>query len=274
VNIHEGDRMNVYALLSAERSIEQPLAVVRAALGEHKPRLEAPRYFSALKRALWEEAPPFATELYANLYRTAAASGQWLAMSLMTDAEREAAAAKHLWSLAARTDNEGERHLLKRHACDEANHTRTYLTLLDLSFPGAIAPPFRSELDQLSPQFSMEKEFAGEGSRCATTPSLDDYIEMNLAEIRKTIRDLMRREALAAHCPTERMAQITELLNSLLRDELNHVAYTAMQIERKTDACQPNELQAEFCKRLRNFNRVMSEEPIEYSYNQRFGNYP
>jgi hypothetical protein len=275
VNIHEGNRMDVHALLSAERSLDRPIAAARFTLSRRKPHVACPRYFAALDRALWEEYPPFGTELYAEMYGAASASGQWLAIALMTNAEGEGESAKRLWSLAACADDDEEQRLLKRHACDESSHALAYLALLDLSFPGAVEPAFRADLNQLSPHFSMDQElFAVAGSPYARKPSVDDYMQMNIAEIRTTIHHLMQRTALAAHCPAENLARATKILNSLLRDELSHVAYTAVLIERKADAIEPDEFQALFCKRVRDFNRLTSEEPIDYSYNQRFGNYP
>jgi hypothetical protein len=275
VGIHEGNCMDVHTILSAERSLDRPAAVARLALSGRKPPVECPNYLAALEKALWEEYPPFGTELYADLYRDASASGQWLAMSLMTNAQREGDGSKRLWSLAACSDNDEEQQLLKRHACDESSHALAYLALLDLSFPGAVEPTFRAELNQLSPHFSMGQElFTVEGSPYARKPTVDDYMQMNIAEIRTTIHHLMQRTALAAHCPAENLGRTTKILNSLLRDELSHVAYTAVLIERKANGAGPEKLQAMFRKTFRDFNRITSEEPIEYSYNQRFGNYP
>ena len=266
--------MDVRTLLSAGASVDRVTAAARVALSQHNPPASCPKYSAALGKAIWEEFPPFSTRLYADLYRGASASGQWLAISLITNAEREGDGAKRLWSLAACADNE-ERHLLKRHACDESSHALAYLALLDLTFPGAVEASFRSELNQLSPHFSMGQEVrAIEGSPYARKPSIDDYMQMNIAEIRTTIHHLMQREALAAHCPAENISRVTKILDSLLRDELSHVAYTAVLIEEKAGDTEPEKFEEQFCKRLRDFNRITNEDPIDYSYNQRFGIYP
>lgn len=253
--------MNVQALLSAEPSVERVAVVARVALSERDPVAECPRYLAALDKAIDEEPPPFGTEAYSNTYRAASASGQWLAMSLMTNAEREGDGATRLWSLAACSDNEGERQLLKRHACDESSHALAYLALLDLSFPGAVEPTFRSELNQLSPHFSMSrKPYPIKGSPYARKPSVDDYMQMNIAEIRTTIHHLMQRQALAEHCPQQNMPRATKILDSLLRDELSHVAYTAVLIEEKAKTTDPDEFQRLFNKRFRDFNNITKEE--------------
>jgi hypothetical protein len=262
---------DLYVLLNAEQPRDRPAAVARVALSRRKPHVKCTKYMAALERAFWEEFPPFATELYAEIYRGAARSGQWLAMSLMTNAEREGDGARRLWSLAACAGSEEERRLLKRHACDESSHALAYLALLDLTFPGAAAPEFRAELNQLSPHYAMGQEpVPVEGSPYARRPSVDDYMQMNVAEIRTTIHHLMQREALAAHWPVASAGRAVKILDSLLRDELSHVAYTAVLIEERGGEGVAGRLAG----RLRDFNRITSEEPIDYSYNQRFGIYP
>ena len=274
--MQEGSYMDIHALLSAEPSLDRVTAVARVALSQRDSPTECPKYLAALDKALWEEFPPFATQLYADMYKAASASGQWLAMSLITNAKREGDSATRLWSMAACSDdNPKEQQLLKRHACDESSHALAYLALLDLCFPEAVEPDFRAELNQLSPHFAMGQELAAiEGSPYARKPSVDEYMQMNVAEIRTTIHHLMQRKALAEHCPAENMGRVTKILDSLLRDELSHVAYTAELIERKSREAEAKEIEGLFCKRVRDFNRSTSEEPIEYSYNQRFGMYP
>jgi hypothetical protein len=263
------------AFLSTASSTDRVAQVARLALARRRPRAECPRYLAALETAVWAELPPCATALYADIYRAAAVSGQWLAMSLMTNAEREGDGARRLWSLAACADDAQERHLLKRHACDESSHALAYLALLDLSFPGAVAPGFRAELNALSPHYAMGQEPTPvAGSPYARRPAVDDYMQMNIAEIRTTIHHLMQRKALAAHCPSKNVAAVTKILDLLWRDALRHVADTAVLIERKTAGHNRRDSAAQFAKRLRDFNRSTSEEPIEYSYCQRFGMYP
>jgi hypothetical protein len=235
--------------------------VARLALSERKSPADCPRYFAALESAVWEEFPPFATGLYEEIYRTASTGAQWLAVSLMTNAEREGDGAKRLWSLAACCADEEEQRLLKRHACDESSHALAYLALLDLAFPGAVSESFRAELDQLSPHFAMTQElYAVPGSPYAHAPSVDDYMQMNIAEIRTTIHHLMQRQALKAHCPEQNLGKAKKVLDRLLRDELSHVAYTAVLIERKMASAKRGDMEAQFSKRLRDFNRITEEE--------------
>jgi hypothetical protein len=255
------DILGVHARLSAEQAEDLVAAVARAAVSWRQPRVECPIYYAALDMALDDEPPPFGTEAYAEIYRAASTDGHWLAVSLITNAEREGDGAKRLWSLASCSSDGREQQSLKRHAVDESRHALAYLRLLDLAFPDAVSPSFRSELNALSPGFSLEAElFAVEGSPYAKEPSIDDFLQMNIAEIRTTIHHLMQRSALALHCPADNVPEVTEILNGLLNDELHHVAYTAALIERRAINADSSLVFRLLRKRLHDFNEITRQE--------------
>ena len=245
-----------YTQLSRVPYGERVAAVARAALA----RLDCPQYLSALDNALIEEPPPFGTDAYADIYCEASQDGQWMAVSLITNAEREGDGAKRLWSLGACSDDENEQQQLKRHAVDESRHALAYLALLDLTFPDATSPAFRKELNALSPGFSMDQPLcAVEGSPYAKLPSIDDFVQMNIAEIRTALHHLMQRPALATHCPPDNRSRARSIQQSLLQDELYHVAYTAALIERRAQSGRLN-LAELFTRRFHDFNLITLEE--------------
>jgi hypothetical protein len=260
------DSSGVQSLLSAEPSVDRVLTVARVALSLQDAPSACQTYRSALEHAVAAEPPPFGTEAYQAVYREASANPRWLAVSLMSNAEREGDGAMRLWSLAACSDNEEERQLIKRHACDESRHALAYLALLDLTFPDAVAPLFRAELNKLSPGYAMGQELVADASSpYARTPTIDDYIQMNIAENRTTIHHIMQRTALALHCPPANFSRATRILDVLLRDELNHVAYTAILVDRR--ATDTDALHALFRRRLRDFNRITDDELGRTAFN-------
>jgi len=245
----------------AESSIGRILGVARVALRHRDPRAACPRYFEGLKRAIADDPPPFGQDAYGEVYREASADAQWLAISLMTNAEREGDGAGRLWSLAACSTDEAVRRQLKRHAIDESHHALAYLSLLDLVFPGIVEPAFRAQLDGLSPRYGTgQRPMPVEGSPYAHAPSLDDYVQMNIAEIRTTIHHGLQRAAIASHCPPANLPRATRILDSLLRDELNHVAYTAILIEQRAAMGSKQALEGLFCKRVCDFNLITRTE--------------
>lgn len=252
-------RHKLRALLEAAPE-KRVLTVARVALSQAAAG-ECPAYLTALNRAIETEPPPFSTEEYVEIYREASAHRQWMAISLMSNAEREGDGATRLWSLSACCSDPEEANLLKQHAVDESRHALVYLKLLDLTFPGEVEPTFRKELRQLSPGYTMSRDvFAVEGSPYARTPSVDDFVQMNIAEIRTTLHHLMQRSALAKHCPVASLPTATKILDALLRDELHHVAYTGVLIDKKQEAAHADELSALFCQRMRDFNEITRRE--------------
>jgi rubrerythrin len=241
--------------------------LARVAVENQEPTAEFPSYFAALEAALGLEPPPYDRESYAETYLSVSKNPRWLATSLITNAEREGDGATRLWSMAASAECESHQRLLKRHAVDESKHALIYLTLLDLAFPGAVDAEFREELNQLSPMFSMAQPLkVVEGSPYGRAPSIDDFIQMNIAEIRTTIHHLLQRQALASHCPQENQQKMNRLLDALLRDELGHVGYTAMLIEKHSRQVEAIKLSELFRKRMRDFNVITMKELGEQVY--------
>jgi hypothetical protein len=251
-----------------QRSTSPVAAVAAAALDSGVAAEPAcPTYRTALEGALQYEPPPYGMPGYSDLYRDAAQDAQWLAISLMSNAEREGDGAKRLWSLAACAEDDRVRHLLKRHAVDESRHSQAYLALLDLTFPGAVSPQFRTELGTLSPRYSMSQSpVAVDGSPYARTPSVDDFVQMNIAEIRTAIHHTLQREAIEKHCPPDNAIRARRILDVIFRDELAHVAYSAKLIEGMAEETGTRELQDLFCRRVCDFNRLTRQELGEATF--------
>src|SRR5436309_12124161 len=96
---------DICASLTAERALDRVALTAKIALTQFNPNADCPRYLSALKKALREESPIFSKEVYSDIYRGAAQNGEWMAISLMSNAEREGDGATRLWSLAACSDD-------------------------------------------------------------------------------------------------------------------------------------------------------------------------
>lgn len=259
--------LNKNDLLNLKREKERVSFIAQVAVHQYGGSDAFPLYRQAIAEALDNEPPPFDTEVYSSTYRNSALDPRWLATSILTNAEMEGDGARRLWSLATFAENGEERDLLKQHAVDESRHALYYLALLDLAFPDAIEPGFRQELRQLSPGFSMHKElYPIEGSPYARPATIDDYLQMNIAEIRTTIHHMMQRTAIQAYCPEENLPQALKVLDQLLDDELAHVGYTAMLIDRVAARTPGNRVGALFRKRFRDFNLITTQELGDNSF--------
>jgi hypothetical protein len=220
-----------------------------------------PFYETALTHACEMSPPPFGERLYGDQYRSIAINPHWMACSLVTSAEREGDGAKRLWSLAACTSDSKIAKEVKRHAVDESRHARWYLVLLDLAFPGALDASLRQDLEILLPGLSLHMPLkADESSPFAHTVTVDDLIQMNIAEIRTRIHHLLQRPVLLAHAPPAALGSITSILDPLLLDETRHIAYTAALIEKFAQLKNEQLVQDLMNERLQDFNDITNAE--------------
>ena len=228
---------------------------------EFDASLSLPVYQQSLTRACEEFPPPFGTSQYGDVYREAASDAGWLAVSLITNAEREGDGAQRLWSLAACTEDPIVASQIKQHAIDESNHARIYLKLVDLVFGDAVESNFRRQLEILSPGYThFMTPTPKAGSPFAHPITLDDLVQMNIAEIRTTIHHLLQRPMLRAHCPAVSHSRLGRLQRCLLRDEVKHVVYTAKLIEGYSRQAGVDTVRQLLSQRVRDFNEVTRSE--------------
>ncbi len=230
------------------------------ALDEHGVRT-LPAYRRALVSACNEYPPLFGKRPWRELYRRSARDPEWVALSLATSSQSEGQGAQHLWDMAASTPDPDIAGQIKRHAIDEARHSRVYVTLLDLVFPGTITQQVRTQLRRLSPGYSTTSPLSPrKGSPYARAATVDELIQMNIAEIRTRTVQLLQRPVLLAYCDTDRRAQVRRILDALLYDETRHIAYTARLIERSALESGVEHIVALMQARVRDFNEFTKKE--------------
>jgi hypothetical protein len=250
-------------------------ATALRALCKYDLTVECADYLKALRAALWDEPQSFGTDVYADHYRAAASDGQWLAVSLISKAEDAGNRSRSAWSLAATSVDPVEHRVLKRYAVNTSRHVHLNLKLLDLVFPDMIPADFRADLETICPQYTIG-ECPKDTARTDNPrpPTIDDFLQMNIAGLRLAVRAEMERQSVIAQCSTESKHTASSALESLFLEAYLHNANTAMLIARRARLVGRIDLRSVFCAALRQFNINTCEEPIEFSYHQRFGNYP
>lgn len=238
-------------------------AVARAtlqALAEHGvPAL--PVYRRALLSACEKYPPAFGRKSYADYYRRQARDPEWVALSLATNAQGEGDGAEHLWDMAASTPDAEVASQIQQHAIDEARHSRGYVTLLGLVFPKSVDAKLLATLKKLSPGYTRKSALrAKKGSAYARAATVDEFVQMNIAEMRTRVQHLFQRPVLLAYCRPERRARVRRILDSLLRDETQHIAYTARLIERAARAQGASPVIGLMHERMRDFNAITESD--------------
>jgi hypothetical protein len=220
-----------------------------------------PAYGRALADACRESPPLFGRKAYADLYRRGARDPGWVALSLATNAEGEGDGAQRLWDMAACTRDAEVAGQIRQHAIDEARHSRAYVTLLGLIFPGAVDDELLERLKTLSPGFTRASPLrARKRSPYARPATVDELIQMNLAEMRTRLQHLFQRPVLMSYCKRERRPRVRRILDSLLFDETRHIAYTARLIERSAQELGAAAVMRLMKERLRDFNELTADE--------------
>jgi hypothetical protein len=245
-----------------QRKVEAGMnSVARETLGAFRecdvPGL--PFYDQALIEACTAFPPPFGEQRYGDVYRSRAADPEWIAFSLIAAAKSEGDGSQHLLAMAACTPDEEIARQMRQHALDEAHHSRLYVTSLRLIFPTATDGELQAQLRNLSPNYSGPAVcLSSADSPWAYPATVDELIQMNLAEIRTRAFQLIQRPVLLSACPQKRRQQVGRILDKLLLDETRHVLYTALLIERHAQASATGGAQvAELMReRLHEFNQM------------------
>ena len=217
------------------------------------------RYSQILIDACGKHSPPFGMAWYGEQYRSYAADPHWLATSLLANAEVEGDGAAKLWKIAAYAGRDVHARLVQQHAVDEARHARLYLHMLERVFPGALDPQLRQAARSMAPALSMNHALE-RSDPARPLRLLDDFVQMNIGEIRTRIHQQLLRPVILAHCPTSERERITRSLDSLLADETRHIAYTAELIERHCQDGDEEFVRFTAAKRLGQFNQITLDE--------------
>jgi len=223
---------------------------------------ELPAYDRALTGACNAFPPPFGKQEYGDIYRSKASEPYWVALSLITAAQSEGEGARHLWDMAACTSDSEIAQQMQRHAIDESRHSRMYTTLLGLIFPEAADTEFQRRLARLSPGYTASSLLApSAGSPYAYPATVDELIQINIAEIRTRVYHLTQRSVLLDHyCKADRRARVQQILDRLLIDETRHIAYTARLIERFAQARSSEHIAHLMRERVKDFNEITEQE--------------
>ncbi|MFP2923870.1 hypothetical protein ACLESO_01385 [Pyxidicoccus sp. 3LG] len=157
-------------------------------------------------------------------------NSEWFANVIVGNASTEGWGASKLWHLAGKTYEEHVAALIRQHAMDESRHSRIYARMVDLVFPGTVTEALRNDFKTLAPTFRS-------GDRPEPLPPythndvLDNLLQMNVAEIRTMVNQLLVRPVVMTYCPEGARAQVTRMLDRLMWDETRHVGYTAQLVD-------------------------------------------
>jgi hypothetical protein len=218
-------------------------------------------YRDALIAACRKAPPPFGTKAYGKIYRDVARDPGWMALSLIQNAQGEGEGSGHLWDLAASTPDVRVAAQIKAHAIDESRHAKAYVAMLNLTFPDVVDNELHTQLMSLSPGYNQRSRLKPlEGSAYASAVTLDDLIQMNIAEIRTLVHHLLQRPIVLRYCAPERRQRLARLHDRLRLDEARHIGYTAALIEEYAQRGDDGVVTRLMQERMSDFNAITNED--------------
>lgn len=204
------------------KGIKNAIAAVKAYLDD-----DFPIYSEALLPALARVNPVFIRPKYADFFWNCASTiPGWLPNILVDSAISESIGSKTLltyWKIVR--DNEQAENGLLRHARDEAAHARIFLKLVDLAFPDFVPSEKRQEID--SSLYTIPHDVEKQEGHLSDIILLNYLTRINIAELRTLINLNLVAPMFYALTPDGNKEAVSGLLNSLQRDEIRHIAYTA-----------------------------------------------
>jgi hypothetical protein len=133
--------------------------------------------------------------------------------------------------------------------------------MLNLAFPDLADNDLRAPLASLSPGYNQRSRFeAIQGSAYASAVTLDDLIQMNIAEIRTLVHHIIQRPMLLPYCAPERRDRLARLHNRLELDEGRHIGYTAALIEEFATRGKADAVKRLMLERMSDFNVITNED--------------
>lgn len=225
---------------------------------------ELPFYEGSLRAACEAHPPPYGQAWYGDRYRELAMEPEWLAGSLIANAEKEGEGSRKLWDLVARTPDKTIAEAIRQHAIDESRHALLYIAMCNLVFPEAMDDRMRKYSEDISPHYS-NSDHPLETKKTTIENVIDELIQMNIGEIRTRIHQLLMGPVIKEYCLEENQDRLKRILNSLIIDETKHIQYTARLINEASNKY--NDLVISATKvRLAEFNTITLKEVGERQF--------
>ncbi|MBS0505248.1 MAG: hypothetical protein JSS55_15925 [Proteobacteria bacterium] len=198
-------------------------------------RWDGRRYLIALGQALGEVPPDFEGAGYRAAFRERAVNRQWFASLLASNAYMEGYSAGRLQQYAGVVGSDALKRDLKRHAADEARHSRSFAGLIFQIFPHLDSAWLRQEAEAHVVDLTLITPCPADYPTPTDDEILNSLILMNLFEIKALYLGNYLKPFAAAHAPAEAAEVVQESVARIAQDECYHIAYTARHIDTLLD---------------------------------------
>jgi len=236
---------------------------------------DLPYYASSLRSAFTQVEPLFTRSRYAEFFwHCASTVPGWLPKVVIANSEAESegsAKLLKLWRTVSYNSEVEDKVLV--HAKDESRHSRLFLCLAERAFPSWLVPGEIARLNDRLPDVRRKKYEKAE-HQIPEALLIDHLVQMNIGEIRTRIHMHLLAPVIYAFTPKEYKDSVGRILEGLVRDEVRHIGYTALLMEKWAEDGAVDYLDRLYSERLHDFSLVTlrQTEPAIRSYGQ--GRFP
>lgn len=191
-----------------------------------------PRYRALIDSAFADVQPAYATTSFGDLFRRRGRDATWVASLLASDSYTEGYSATRLWQYASSLPDPRMGQSLRRHATDEAKHSKLFATALLKTFPQLESPALRQDLASNTPDLQRVDVRTALLDPPSPEELLSSMLLINLYEVKALFLCMLTKPVTLAHAPHESVPALTPLFDAIAQDEGHHIRYTAAVLER------------------------------------------
>jgi hypothetical protein len=190
-------------------------------------------YAFALDRACESSPPPYGESWFGKEYRRVTRDPSWFASLMVSDVDLEGYSATQLWSYADALGGADFADGLRRHALDEARHSKMFAALLFTIFPQLRSDELTAKLRDKSPDLRPSTSTVLDAPHAGRPfeEVLNSAILINLHEVKALVLEQLLRPVLLAYATPDTVQRVARIADAIISDEVRHIRYSAQFVE-------------------------------------------
>lgn len=216
-------------------------------------------YGDSLLRALDDTKPIFTLPAYESFFwQCATTVPGWVQSVLIESAVSESFGSQRLRTIVQAIDyNKDAEDGMTVHAKDEAYHSRLFLKLVRDAFPFYISD---ADFQNLQASFTpVDAAIPKSGLHLPEDVLIDYLVQINLSEVRTLMNLHLLAPILWGCAPPEKRERVITMLQSLQRDEIRHITYTAHLMEGWAAGGDADLVKSLFSRNMSEFNTYSAD---------------
>lgn len=222
---------------------------------------DLPNYSESLRAAFERVDPVFTRPRYAEFFwHCASRVPGYVPRVVLANGKAESEGSEklfELWQQITKQPNVEDGVL--KHATDESRHARIFVRLSELAFPGQFPSTRLAQFEEELPDVRQRTLAKGQ-SLLPEQYIIDHLVQMNIGEIRTRLHMHLFAPVVYGLTPASNKMAVQRLFEGLVRDEVRHISYTAILMERWAEGGAKTLIRDLYAGRLHTFHRLTYEQ--------------